>query len=235
MIRKKQLTEQKIICFDMLLIMRSNSYLPLYRKVGDILREYKKIILIITGALILSFGYYNIHSQCHITEGGILGLELLLQHWFHISPAITSAVLDISCYILGIIILDRSFFRYAIIATGTYAISYHIFEQYPPLLPNLSNYPLLASIAGAMFVGFGCGIVVRIGGACGGDDALAMVLNKVTRIPISFCYLASDITVLLLSLTYIPYDHILYSLITVTISSWLVGVVQNGSFFHKTD
>ena len=81
-------------------------------------------------------------------------------------------------------------------------------------------------MAGALFVGLGVGLVVRIGGACGGDDALALSISHVTRWPITRCYLLTDLTVLALSLSYISVSRILYSLITVTLSSALIGWVQ---------
>ena len=54
----------------------------------------KSILLIIIGATILSFGSYNFNYQNNVTEGGVLGLLLLLQHVFNISPSITSEVID---------------------------------------------------------------------------------------------------------------------------------------------
>ena len=47
-----------------------------------------------------------------------------------------------------------------------------------------------------------------------------------SRWPISRCYLFTDLAVLLLSLTYIPFARIVYSLVTVTISSVVIGRVQ---------
>ena len=85
---------------------------------------------------------------------------------------------------------------------------------------------MAAAILGALFVGLGVGLVVRIGGACGGDDALALTIAHVSRWPISRCYLFTDLAVLLLSLTYIPFARIVYSLVTVTISSVVIGRVQ---------
>ena len=56
--------------------------------------------------------------------------------------------------------------------------------------------------------------------------ALALSIAKATHIRISQAYLFTDLTVLLLSLTYIPFRRIAYSLITVTISSWLIDLFQ---------
>ena len=33
--------------------------------------------------------FYNIHSMSNVTEGGILGLTLLLEYWFGISPSVS--------------------------------------------------------------------------------------------------------------------------------------------------
>ena len=95
------------------------------------------------------------------------------------------------------------------------------------MLPDLSGQPLLAALIGGLFIGIGCGLVIRQGGAGSGDDALALTISKITKCRISVAYLATDISVLLLSLTYIPLGRIAYSLITVTISSLLIDVVQN--------
>lgn len=65
------------------------------------------------------------------------------------------------------------------------SIFYAIFEQFDPLWPQLVNYPLLAAVVGALFVGIGVGLCVRVGGAPGGDDAFAMSLAKVAKIEIN--------------------------------------------------
>ena len=183
-------------------------------------------LIIVLGACILSFGLYNIHERTGVTEGGVLGMTLLLQHWFGLSPAITSPVMDIACYLLAWHFLGNAFAKYAVAASLAFAASHALWEQFPPLLPDLSAFPMAAAILGALFVGLGVGLVVRIGGACGGDDALALTIAHVSCWPISRCYLFTDLAVLLLSLTYIPFARIVYSLVTVTISSVVIGRVQ---------
>lgn len=187
------------------------------------------LLSVLVGATVLSFGMYNIHSQTNITEGGVLGLILLLNHWIGISPAFISPVLDILCYALGFRYLGKDFLKISILATTTFAGTFWIWEQFPPVIPNLSAHPLIAAILGALFVGIGVGLVVRAGGACGGDDALAMVISHVTKMKISSAYLFTDLVVLAASLSYIPLRHIAYSLVTVLISSFLIEAVQNFS------
>ena len=86
--------------------------------------------------------------------------------------------------------------------------------------------PLVAAILGGLFVGVSVGICVRVGGAPGGDDALAMTLAYVYKTEIQNIYLFTDLLVLTLSLSYIPLHRIIYSFITVIISGQVVGFIQ---------
>ena len=189
-------------------------------------RELFRYAQLLLGSAILAFGLFNVHSQSRITEGGVLGTTLLLQHWFGISPSISEAALDVCCYLLGLKYLGKSFLRYALTATGGFALSYALFERMGYMLPSMLDQPLLAAVVGGLFVGVGVGLVVRVGGAAGGDDALALVIAKLLRWPVSRAYLFTDLVVLLLSLTYIPLQNIACSLVTVTLSSFIIGKIH---------
>ena len=173
-----------------------------------------------------AFGMYNVHALSGVTEGGVLGLTLLLDHWFNLSPAVSGFVLNAACYILGWRTLGKTFIGYSLIAAGGFSIGYGICELFPPLWPGIAAHPLLAAVVGALFIGIGAGVCVRIGGATCGDDALAMSLSHILRTPIERIYLVSDLTVLGLSLSYIPLGKIVYSLITVILSGQIIGWIQ---------
>jgi uncharacterized membrane-anchored protein YitT (DUF2179 family) len=173
-----------------------------------------------------AFGMYNVHALSGVTEGGVLGLTLLIDHWFAISPAISGFILNAACYILGWRTLGRTFIGYSLIAAGGFSVGYAVCELFPPLWPGIAAYPLLAALIGALFIGIGAGVCVRIGGATCGDDALAMSLSHILRKPIERIYLVSDLTVLGLSLSYIPFKRIIYSLITVILSGQIIGWIQ---------
>ena len=183
-------------------------------------------IAIVLASLFQAFGIYNVHSLSNVTEGGVLGATLLIQHWFHISPAISALVLNIICYTLGWKTLGRSFLAYSAISILTYSAGYALFEQFPPLFPEIAAYPLIAALAGALFIGIGAGLCVKCGGATAGDDALAMSLSHILKWPIERIYLFSDLLVLMLSLSYIPLRRIAYSLLTVILSGQIIGIIQ---------
>ena len=178
------------------------------------------------GSAILAFGLYNVHAFSGVTEGGVLGLTLLLHHWFDISPSISGLILNALCYAAGWKTLGQSFIFYSIIAGGGFSAFYAVFERFDPLWPSLAQMPLVAAVIGALFVGIGVGLSVRAGGAPGGDDALAMALHEVLHQPIERIYLASDLIVLALSATYLPLDRLGCSLLTVILSGQLIGLIQ---------
>ena len=95
------------------------------------------------------------------------------------------------------------------------------------MLPDLSAYPLITAILGGLFVGIGAGIVVRQGGSSGGDDALALTLSHVTHWRLSRAYLMIDLVVLGLSLSYIPLSSIVFSIVSVIVSSNTIDWVQH--------
>lgn len=186
----------------------------------------RSCVVCFLGAGILAFGMYNVHAVADITEGGVLGAVLLIQHWLGISPALSSLILNALCYFLGWRTFGKPFVVYSAAAAVGYSVFYSLCEQFPPVYPGIADLPLLASVVGSVFVGIGCGLCVRSGGAASGDDALAMSLSDRTGVQIQWIYLASDTVVLLLSLSYIPMKRIAYSMLTVVLSGQIIGFLK---------
>ena len=197
--------------------------------------KLRNCLILLVGSIVQAIGIYNIHAVSSVTEGGVLGLTLLLRHWFDISPAVSSFVLNLICYGIGWKTLGKEFIGYSLISICIYSVSYGICEQFPPFWPEIVNYPLIAALLGALFIGIGAGLCVRAGGATAGDDALAMSFSHLLRVPIQWVYLFTDLTVLLLSLSYIPFRRIIWSLLTVTLSGQIIGFIQKINAKERLD
>lgn len=185
----------------------------------------KSILLIIIGSTILSFGSYNFNYQNNVTEGGVLGVLLLMKNLFDISPSITSLIIDLSLFALGSKFFGKRFLLYSLTATITFSSTYKIWESIGFIVPNLLNNMLLASIFAGLGVGIGVGLVIRGGGASGGDDVIALLGNKFTPLKINHVYLITDIVVLLLSLSYLDFKQIFFSIIAVNISGKIISLL----------
>ncbi len=187
----------------------------------------RQAAFIAVGTAISSFGVYNIHQQSGITEGGVIGLILLANRWLGLSPSIATPILDAACYLFAFKFLGGRFLCLSVASTASLTLLFRFWEQFPPFIPDMSGTPLAAALLGGLFVGVGVGLVIRGGGSCGGDDALALTISHVTKWRIARAYLLTDITVLVLSLSYIPVSRIVFSLVTVTVSSFLIDFIQS--------
>lgn len=204
------------------------------RKGRDIMydrRSLKDISLILIGSTILAFGVYNFYYLNSITEGGVLGIILLLKNIFGFDVSVAGAILDIALLIMGFKIFGKKFFIYSVGASVGFSVLYDIFETVGPLVPQMGMFT--SAVLGGLSVGIGCGIMMRVGCASGGDDALAMIISKVTSLKLSTVYLITDGIVLLLSVSYIPAVQLVYSIVAVLISGktidFIYGLGRNRS------
>lgn len=193
----------------------------------------KSILLIIIGASILSFGSYNFNYQNNVTEGGVLGLLLLMQQIFNISPSITSVIIDFSLFAIGTKFFGKRFLLYSVLSTIAFSTTYKIWESVGFLIPSFTNNMLIASILAGIGVGVGVGLVVRGGGASGGDDVIALLGNKLLKLKVNHVYLVTDAIVLLMSLVYLDIKQVFFSIIAVTISGKIISIIYKDDEDNK--
>lgn len=98
-----------------------------------------------------------------------------------------------------------------------------VFLAIGPILPSLENMPALAALVGGLGIGVGCSLVVLLGFATSGDDAFVILMFNKLKIPMGITYMALDLVVLGMSLSYLPFYNVLWSILTTTISSGVVG------------
>ncbi|TQQ85864.1 hypothetical protein EXD82_01225 [Peptacetobacter hominis] len=188
-------------------------------------RSLKTIFMIVSGSAILAFGFYNFYYLNDITEGGVLGLLLILKNIFNIDMSVASIIIDVMLLAMGYKFFGRKFFIYSVIASVFFSVLYGLFSYIGPVLPRFGI--LTSSVLGGLCVGIGSGIVIKAGCAAGGDDALALMLSKLSSIKIGTIYVIMDIVVLLLSLYYLSVGDIMYSMIAITISGKVIDFVYD--------
>lgn len=198
----------------------------LNKKLNFLDLSLRSFLRIVFGSAILAFAVLNVHDQSYVTEGGILGLMLFFKKMLGIDPSISSIVLDILCYILGYKILGREFIKKSLVATVLFSVFLSIFKFTGTVLPPLYDSPFTAAVVGGILIGLGCGLVVTEGGATGGDDALALAISDKFNLSLAMVYIICDVVVLLISISYIPVTQLVFSLLTTTISSVIVGQIE---------
>lgn len=184
----------------------------------------KKIFKIIVGTFILSFGIYNFYYQNGITEGGVLGLLLIFKNVLKVDVSISNILIDGGLILLGYRYFGKKFFANTIFATSIFSLIYGIYEKVGFLITIENN--IIAALLGGICVGVGCGIIINAGGAAGGDDIVALVISsKLKKFSLGKAYLLTDITVLILSLSYLPITTMIYSIIAVVTSGQVINIM----------
>ena len=72
--------------------------------------------------------------------------------------------------------------------------------------------------------GFGAGIVLRFGGATGGDDVISVLFSEWSGLKVGTVFFLMDAVVLLLSLFYMPLVETLYTILAVSIAGQVITI-----------
>ena len=189
--------------------------------------SFKSIATIAIGAFILAFVFTNIHQQVNMAGGGTFGMVLLINHWLGLPTYLVAPFIDLVSYAVAFKFLGSGFLKIAAVSTISLSLFLKLFEQLPLFLPDLSHLPLVAAFIGGVLVGIGSGLIIRVGGSAGGDDALALTISKLTGLRIAMAYMIIDGISLALSLTYIAPSRIVFSLIIAVVSSVFVDITKS--------
>lgn len=197
-----------------------------YKKESVYVITLEKLAFIVLGSTILGFGFYNFYYLNNITEGGVLGLLLILKNLFGIHPSMANIAIDFGLLLMGYKIFGKEFFIYSLFASFAFSMSYNLFESLGPLLPQIES-GIINAIIGGSFIGVGAGIIVNTGSSSGGEDALALVIAEKTSWSLTKIYILMDGIILLLSMSYLSETSIFYSMIASTLSGKIMDLFLN--------
>ncbi len=205
------------------------------RKREQLLSTLQHTAILLLGTLILAFTYYHINFQNHLTEGGFVGLALLGKYVLGLPPALSVLALDIPVMLLSLFLNGRKFLMNTMIATTSFSIFYALVERYSVMVIDLHQNLFIAALLSGLLTGFATGIILRVGGASGGDDILSLLISRWSGIKVGTVFFLFDAIVLLFSLFYMPLRETLYTILAVSIAGRMITLtVAYGTKKTKT-
>src|SRR5690606_6670914 len=192
---------------------------------------------ILFGTAVYAFGlnYFIVPNQ--LMEGGITGIALLVNYAFGVRPSVMTVLINLPLFIAGWRVLGRRGMAYTIFGTASLSAFLWVMETAVArgwLAPFHAGQDLmLAALYAGVTLGAGLGIVFRFGGTTGGIDIVARILNKIGGWSLGQIILAIDAAILLASLIYLPKEKILYTLVSVFISTQVIDFIQEGAYAAK--
>lgn len=169
---------------------------------------------IILGNTIYALGVLLFIVPNGLITGGSTGLAIAANNVFNIPITLFVSVFNILMFILGFIILGKSFALTTLISTFYYPFILGVFENTIGYTKMTSD-PLLAALLGGVMIGCAIGIVIKFRGSTGGMDIPPLVLNKKFHLPVSVTMYAFDVLILLMQMFYTDKELVLYGIVLV--------------------
>lgn len=177
----------------------------------------KDILLLVLGNLLLALAYELFIVPLNIVGGGSGGLSVVLHSLFpSVSASVFVTVFVVLMFILGAIILGKSFALKTLASTIIYPIGIWIFEFIPGLKETAISIdnPLVAAIFGGILSGFGVGFIFLTGGSSGGVDVPGYIIHKYfKRIRIEKAIFIIDCVIILAGIFIVGIQEALYGII----------------------
>ncbi len=151
-----------------------------------------------------------------LVTGGSTGIALAVNHYWGISISGFVLIFNVAMLLLGWCILGKAFAINTMASTFLYPLFLELCDRVLGDLV-LTEDILLCTIFAGLGIGISLGIVIREGASTGGMDIPPLVLQKLTRIPVSVSLYAFDFCILLMQAVVRPMENILYGIVLVLI------------------
>lgn len=180
------------------------------------------LVLIISGTFILAVSVEFFILPYNILSGGVAGIAVALEPFFHIDKTLLANVAVLSLLIAGWAVLGRDFARNTLISSLCYPLFTTILSRHPV---DLTIDPLLASFYAGLLGGVGIGFVMRTGASTGGMDIPPLILHKITGIKVSTLVMITDALTVMLGILAYDLSAALLGLISVMASGFGINRV----------
>ncbi len=196
--------------------------------IGKVIKELKSYLILTIAVGISSLGWAGFIIPSHIIGGGITGLSSTIYFLWGWDVGITSLAINIVLILLAIKTLGLSYGVKTIYCTVIFSILLSFFTSHftEPIVSDV----FIATLIGAALGGTGTAILFINGGSTGGNEIIAMIINKHKNISLGKLLLIIDIFII--STSYIVFqdiEKIVYGLITMAIFSYSIDMVISGN------
>ena len=200
--------------------------------------KYGWIFTTILGSFIFGAGYAIFLGPNDLNAGGISGLAAIIVHMVNpdgtipfLAVGTLSILINLPLFAIGGLKIGKRFFFGSLLGLG---VSSLIIDYFP--IGIVLGEPLLAALYGAVFAGFGLGLVFVSGTSTGGSDIVVRLVKlKAKNTNIGVISMTFDAFVVALTgLVFQNVENALYTGIAVFVCSKIIDMVVYGFDNTKT-
>jgi uncharacterized membrane-anchored protein YitT (DUF2179 family) len=182
------------------------------------------LLLISAGSIICSLAIKGILVPKQFLAGGATGLALLVHYVLPSLPVgVIYFLVNIPLFLIGWMFVGRRFFYYSV--AGLLIFSAVVLLSYPVI--EIKD-TILAALTAGIITGVGSGIILRSLGSAGGLDILSVILYKKYSIRLGTTVMVFNALLMIVAAFRIPLEMVLYTLIYLFVTSYIVNLVVTG-------
>ena len=191
-----------------------------------------RYMLMIFGIFLCSIGINAFLTPSKLLSGGVAGINVILYQLFGLNQGISTFLINIPIFIIGIKYLDKDFLIISF-------INMFIFYFALGVTQNLYRYiylndNIIQCIYGGLLNGCGMGIIFKSRACCGGLDIIAASLKKEFNIEMKNTFLAINLFIVAVGGFFFGFKLALYTLVAMYIASHTMDVVKDSFNSQKS-
>lgn len=187
-------------------------------------RVIRDSLLVVLGNAVVAFGVAVFAVPSDLIVGGAIGLSLIIEQFVSVNYATIVFGINMVMLIIGFLVLGKKFAAGTILSSFIFPFFLGLFEAIPQF-QHITNDILLSAIYAGIFTGVGLGIVFRLGYSTGGMDVPPIILNKKKGVSVALAINVLDIMILVGQVFFSSFEGILYGIITVFVSTFVLDQV----------
>lgn len=192
--------------------------------------DFKRILFIIMGTLLLALSTNGILIPHRLLSGGVNGIANFLYFLFDWKVSSLIILLNIPLFILALFFLKKHFIIFSLF--GMLMLSFWLQVTSGFVIETESTLSII--ILGGCLSGLGNGIIFRGDGSTGGSDILAKIINQYFSISMANVCLMINAVIIVFSIFFFGVDLSILTLATMFISSKVTHFVVDGLNYKRS-
>ena len=189
--------------------------------------------IFLLGATIFAISF-NLFLLPNNIAVGFSGLSVIVNSVWGIKPSVFLFISYIFLGILSFIFLGFHSTKKAVIGSMIYPILVELTSYMNAYFDFYGIEKIVLVFCGAIFSGFGSGLVYKVGYSTGGTDIINMLISKFIKRPIGSCHIISNAFIIAIGYLTFGISTVIYSIIVVYVMSIIIDKVMIGISESKT-
>jgi len=200
---------------------------------------FKRSLSFILGVLIVALAF-NIFMLPNNIVYGVSGLAVICKKLFGFDVSLVILIGSLILLGMSFVLMGKEKTSKTVIGSLMYPIFVKATEWVIPYVDLGNTEPLLLALFGAAISGFGMGLIFKSGYTTGGTDILNQIVAKYFKMSIGNSMFFTDGIIILGSLFVFGLEKFLYSVVSISVISYMadkviLGISQSKTFYIITD